>query len=288
MIVNGLAIGIPVLLAIAGGTAVWAYLGRDTGTRGRPRSWLRDEWDGLGDWAPEEVPEVHHDEYHVIPDEDVTFAPDGPPNGLDTWDWDTSEDVPGREPPGPATTGDSAPALASGARAARPAGDHPPTNVPGRDLSLRMDAHPAGDHCPKCGQPVTECPAERLWGHRHATGCTGILHGPGAHLCNTPPDSGAVTHASAGAPQAAPEPPGPDAPSRPPGPGDLAHDIEITAALARSIAGTIRGLEPGEYRELIEGEGMTYTDQLPLDSWERGDSLAMDLSELHQALKDGA
>jgi hypothetical protein len=155
MIGGGLAIGIPafcVCLTIAALYGLWRYLGRDTGKH----------TDGPLTTGPR-PPEISHEEYGFTGYASAPLATTGA--------WQPQPDVPGREPPtvSPAPLGGSAPAQAyAGA------------------------AHPAGDHCPDCGQPVTECPAEHSWGHRHATGCTGtvhggegIFHGPGAHLCGS-------------------------------------------------------------------------------------------------------
>jgi len=61
MIINGLAVGIPVLLTIAGLSAVWVILGRDTGRH------TADPLAGAGliisPAGGYGVPEVHHDEY---------------------------------------------------------------------------------------------------------------------------------------------------------------------------------------------------------------------------------
>jgi hypothetical protein len=46
----------------------------------------------------------------------------------------------------------------------------------------------------------------------------------------------------------------------------------------------VKALHPDDYMSALPA----YRDEPPMDSWERGDSIAMDLRELHAALKDGA
>jgi len=195
-----------------------------------------------------------------------------------------TQDVPGREPPGspvPAAKGESAPAPEK-AGAAHPAGDH-----------NSGAAEPAAIAAPETHYSAAA--TERaLTGDIHGTLACGAYHwgfvtdNPSLVTCE--PCKDAMGHDSGTAPEggalipraresAAPETPGPAHPPAP-GPGDLAHDIAVTAALARSIAGKIRGLQPGEYRELIEGEGMAYTQRRPFTSYLSDDTIARGIAAI--------